>query len=270
MNTYIVVSFTDVPFRGNPAGVCIAESPLHEEMMLHVAQELGLSETAFIQATDEPGAFAIRYFSPKMEIPRCGHTSLASAKVVFALHDYAEVRFMTFEGLELVVRQEDGDGRIAMDFPVYEVRPAEALPALLDALGISAAENVAYNDETHILLLEIAEARELAVLKPNFAALYQSHDAINGVLVTAPGTDGYDFHSRYFWPWSGTDEDPVTGGTHTFLAPYWAARLGKSRMQSFQSSSRTGSMEVEVAGEVLTIRGHTVIVFDGHLAVSLT
>ncbi|MEO0560066.1 MAG: PhzF family phenazine biosynthesis protein [Bacteroidota bacterium] len=88
---------------------------------------------------------------------------------------------------------------------------------------------------------------------------------LNGVLVTAPGTDGYDFHSRYFWPWSGTNEDPVTGATHTFLAPYWSERLGKTQMRSFQASARTGFMEVELVEDGLQIRGEAVIVFEGHM-----
>ena len=106
----------------------------------------------------------------------------------------------------------------------------------------------------------------LAKLSPDFPALLRSHDSINGVLVTARSeTDGYDFHSRYFWPWSGTDEDPVTGGTHTFLAKYWAQRLGKTKMKSYQSSRRSGSMEVELKSGQLEIRGQAVIVLEGRL-----
>lgn len=263
MKTFIVDSFTDVPFRGNPAGVCLTASPLREKVMLDIAQELGLSETAFVQDSGTAGHFSIRYFSPKMEIPLCGHATLASAKVLFETRSSSEARLTTVEGIELAVRE--AEGRIEMAFPAYDTRPAEAPPALLEALGLRAVESVAYNEETHILLLEIEDASELAALEPDFAALLQSHDAINGVVVTAPGTDGYDFHSRYFWPWSGTNEDPVTGGTHTFLAPYWSARLGKTRMRSFQASKRTGFMEVEPTDEGLLIRGEAVIVFEGRL-----
>ena len=201
-----------------------------------------------------------------MEIPLCGHATLAAARVLFASHNLAQVCFTTGDGLDLIVRQEAG--RIAMDFPVYQLEPATAPPALLAALGLTSVAHAAYNAETRILMLVVDDDGELAGLTPDFAALTQSHDAINGVLVTARGTDGYDFHSRYFWPWSGTDEDPVTGGTHTFLAPYWAARLGKTLLQSFQSSRRSGSMEVEVLGDVLTIRGHAVIMFEGRLALA--
>lgn len=266
MKTYIVDAFTDVPFRGNPAGVCLTEQPLSDEVMQAVARELSLSETAFVRALDTPGSFAIRYFSPKMEIPLCGHATLAAAKVIFTALRFTEARFVTAQELELVVREERG--KIGMDFPAYETRPAEVPPALLQALGVRGVLNVAYNAETRILLLEIGSADELRALDPDFRALLASHDSINGVLVTAAATDGYDFHSRYFWPWSGTDEDPVTGGTHTFLAGYWSSRVGKRRMRSFQSSQRTGSMEVELVGGTVRILGQAVIVLEGALRVT--
>jgi PhzF family phenazine biosynthesis protein len=155
-----------------------------------------------------------------------------------------------------------------MEFPVYETRPAEVPPALLAALGVKAVKNVAYNEETKILLLELANPDEVAELEPDFTALLRSHDCINGVLVTAASrSDGYDFHSRYFWPWSGTNEDPVTGGTHTFLTKYWSSRLGKTKMRSFQASKRTGFMEVELKKDKVQIQGQAVIVFEGRLAI---
>lgn len=267
MDTVIVDSFTSVPFAGNPAGVCLPDAPLADAVMQQVAAELGLSETAFVRPLGQPGAFSIRYFSPKMEIPLCGHATLASAAVLFDRGASSPIRFTTVEGLDLDIRRE-GD-RIAMDLPAYATRPAEAPAALLDALGLTAVENVAVNEETRILLLEIADPRVLAALAPAADALLRSHQGVNGVLVTAPGDDGYDVHSRYFWPWSGTLEDPVTGGTHTFLAPYWAERLGTTRLRSFQSSARTGSMEVELTGDGVRIRGQAVIVFEGRLRAAL-
>jgi PhzF family phenazine biosynthesis protein len=262
IRTFIVDSFTDTPFKGNPAGVCIIGSQLRDEVMLQIAQELNLSETAFLSPLESGNAFAIRYFSPKMEIPLCGHATLASAKVVFSVYELNEVHFMNIQNLDLFAKQSNG--QIVMEFPIYEMRPAGAPPALLAALGIEAIKNSVYNEETKILLLEIGNPEELANLDPDFTALLRSHNSINGVLVTAPSAgDGYDFHSRYFWPWSGTNEDPVTGGTHTFLAKYWASRLGKTKMKSFQSSKRTGFMEVELVDDKLRIHGQAVIVFEG-------
>lgn len=264
MKTFIVDAFTDVPFKGNPAGVCIVTSPMDDEQMLCIAQELGFSETAFIESLDSHKLFSIRYFSPKIEIPLCGHATLASAKVVMATHQTNAVEFVTSQGLRLPVTASNGN--IVMKFPVYETQSADASKELLDALGIRKVENVAYNEETHILLLEISDSTELASLTPDFEALRRSHDSINGVLVTAvSSTDDRDFHSRYFWPWSGTNEDPVTGGTHTFLAKYWSTKLGKNKMKSFQSSSRTGFMDVEMMGQEMLIKSQAVIIFEGEL-----
>ena len=201
-----------------------------------------------------------------MEIPLCGHATLASAKVIFSTLGLNEAHFLNTQRLELSAQALNG--KIVMEFPIYDAQPAEAPPALLAALGAKAVRNVAYNEETKILLLELASPDEVAGLEPDFTALLRSHDSINGVLVTAAsGSDGFDFHSRYFWPWSGSNEDPVTGGTHTFLAKYWSSRLGKTKMRSFQASKRTGFMEVELKDGKLKIEGQAVIVFEGRLAI---
>ena len=266
MKTFIVDSFTDTPFKGNPAGVCLVRSQVSDESMLHIAQELNLSETAFLCPLKSRGVFSIRYFSPKMEIPLCGHATLASAKVIFSTQRLNEAHFINIQNLDLSTKESSGE--IVMEFPIYETRSADAPAALIAALGIKVIKNSVYNEETKILLLEIADTDELASLDPDFTALQRSHNSINGVLVTAPAhKDGYDFHSRYFWPWSGTNEDPVTGGTHTFLAKYWASRLGKTRMKSFQSSKRTGFMTVELVDSKLLIQSQAVIVFEGELTI---
>jgi PhzF family phenazine biosynthesis protein len=264
MKTFIVDSFTDTPFKGNPAGVCLVDTPLGDETMLHIAQELNLSETAFVHAQEIRDRFSIRFFSPRMEISLCGHATLAAAKVIFAMQKTNEAHFINIQNLDLATKELQG--RIVMEFPVYETKIAHAPPALLSALGIHAVNNAAYNEETRILLLEIADTQTLAHLAPDFEALVRSHNALNCVVVTAASaTDHYDFHSRYFWPWSGTNEDPATGGTHTFLAKYWSQRLGKTKMKSFQSSKRGGLMEIELVDGKLLIHGQAVIVFEGRL-----
>src|ERR1041384_3527712 len=181
MRTFIVDSFTDIPFKGNPAGVCIVDSPLSEERMLHIAQELNLSETAFLCLRKTGNTFSIRYFSPKMEIPLCGHATLASARVIFSTQELNEVHFINIQNLDLSAKESNG--QIVMEFPIYETRPADTPPALIAALGVKAVRNAVYNEETKILLLEIADTKELAGLEPDFAALYKSHQFINGVLV---------------------------------------------------------------------------------------
>lgn len=268
IETYIVDAFTDKPFKGNPAGVCILSQEIDETKMLSIANELGLSETAFIKKHEGVDKYSIRYFSPKMEIALCGHATLASSKVVFERNNKIDkIHFITTQNLDLITHR-DGEN-IVMEFPVYETEPANAPVELQNALGIKKIINAEYNRETKILLLEIESGQILKELKPDFEALYHSHHSINGVLVTARSSNGaFDFESRYFWPWSGTNEDPVTGGTHTFLVRYWSKRLGKSKMKSFQCSERTGFMEVELIGEnKFTIRSTAEIILEGKLRI---
>ena len=268
IRTFIVDSFTTEPFKGNPAGVCLCPTPLDPVPMQQIARELNLSETAFVVATPDAGVFGIRYFSPVMEIPLCGHATLAAAKILFAERGLAEVEFITEQQLRLAAASRGY--QIEMVFPTYDLQPATAPPALLGALGVETVLFAGFNAETKILMLEIAGTDVLRDLQPDFLALKRSEQSLNGVLVTARADDGFDFHSRYFWPWSGGNEDPVTGGTHTFLAPYWGARLGRTTLRSFQSSARTGQMEVELeSASQLRIRGHAVIVFEGELQVAL-
>lgn len=267
IETYIVDAFTDEPFKGNPAGVCLLNESLTNAEMLLIAKELGLSETAFVSKLNGENLFSIRFFSPVMEIPLCGHATLAASKALFEKSGAYSLTFVNIQNLELPIVLE-GDF-IKMDFPIYDTIPQESPVELLAALGIEHINNSEYNAETKILLLEITSAETLKNLTPDFDRLKKSHKEINGVLVTAISTKPeFDFESRYFWPWSGTNEDPVTGGTHTFLAKYWGARLNKTKMNSFQCSQRTGFMEVELLNEEkMTIKSKAQIVLKGELKI---
>lgn len=264
IETYIVDSFTDKPFRGNPAGVCLVESDLKPETMLSIAKELGLSETTFIKKLEGPNKYSIRYFSPKMEIPLCGHATLAASKVIFEKNEsFKKILFVNIQNLNLEIKKSDDD--IVMEFPIYQTEPQEAPKELLLALGIETIINSVYNAETRILLIEIDDCTKLQNLTPDFEKLKKSHNSINGVLVTAASNKpNVDFESRYFWPWSGTNEDPVTGGTHTFLAKYWAEKLGKKKLNSFQCSERSGFMQIElISNNKLTIKSKAQIMLKG-------
>jgi PhzF family phenazine biosynthesis protein len=264
MKTYIVDSLTDQAFKGNPAGVCLADDPLSDSLMQSIAFELNFSETAFVVAHDQPDQFSIRYFSPQGEIPLCGHATLASSKVLFRNQpDRTKIRFFTGRNVELQIAQRAN--RIVMEFPVYGLQPQLVPEQMLAPIGVNEAKHCFYNHETEIILLEIDSAETLRDLRPDFDALVSSYKGIHGLLVTAKASDAFDFHSRFFWPWAGGTEDPVTGGTHTFLAKYWADRLGKRRLRSFQSSERTGSMDVELTdrGTVL-IEADAVVLFEGN------
>ncbi|MCL4118687.1 UNVERIFIED_CONTAM: hypothetical protein GTU68_027631 [Idotea baltica] len=266
IETYIVDAFTDLPFKGNPAGVCLLNEELTFQNMLSIAKELGLSETAFVLPLPHQNHYAIRYFSPKMEIPLCGHATLAAAKIIFHKKDeVSKIHFINIQNLDLPV-ERSGDS-ILMGFPSYQMTPQEAPTTLLVALGIDEVITSAYNEQTRILMLEIKSNRQLRDLRPDFNQLLESHHSINGVVVTAESDElNYDFESRYFWPWSGTNEDPVTGGTHTFLATYWSIKLRKKKLNSFQCSERTGFMEVEIVSDrSITIKSKARIILEGHL-----
>ncbi|WP_243643696.1 PhzF family phenazine biosynthesis protein [Tenacibaculum sp. M341] len=269
IETYIVDSFTNESFKGNPAGVCILEEVLSEDQMQLIAKELGLSETAFVKKIDEElDTYSIRFFSPKMEIPLCGHATLASSKVI--LEKNPKLKFLQFLNInELILKIEKNESSIKMNFPVYNTEPQNVPKELLNALGIETINNSVFNKETNILLLEIEDSTVLKELTPNFERLKASHNNIDGVLVTAlSNQDDFDFESRYFWPWSGTNEDPVTGATHTFLTKYWGKKLHKKTMRSFQCSERTGFMTVALLNENnMTIESEAQIVFKGELMV---
>jgi PhzF family phenazine biosynthesis protein len=264
MKSYIVDSFTHEPFKGNPAGVCFLENELNDEVMLKIAQEFGLSETAFVKATARTDTYSIRFFSPQKEIPLCGHATLAAAKVIFKSTELHEIHFITWHNLDLTIKKVDHE--IIMEFPVYDTIAATVPATMLKALGLDSITQASFSKESKIMVLEIDDCDLLTRLNPDFIGLVKTYDDINGVLVTAPSKNSYyDFHYRYFWPWAGTNEDPVTGGVQTFLAKYWAKKLNKTKMKAFQSSSRTGLMTVELQGGKVYIYGEAIIILEGNL-----
>src|SRR5688572_14776570 len=169
IETFIVDAFTDRPFKGNPAGVCIVEQDIDDKKMLSIANELGFSETAYIKKHPIEDKYAIRYFSPKKEIPLCGHATLASSKVLFEKNNSIDkIHFVNIQNIDLIIRK-NGES-IAMEFPAYETSPANAPKELLDALGIQEVVNTEHNKETNILLIEISSSEILKKLKPDFEA----------------------------------------------------------------------------------------------------
>jgi PhzF family phenazine biosynthesis protein len=261
MKTYFVDAFTNERFKGNPAAVCIVEGNLDNKTMQDIAAEIGFSETAFIQVMSK-NSYSIRFFTPKMEIPLCGHATLASSKIIFDTTAFDTITFKNINDVELFI--EKSGGKIKMQFPVYETEEIEVPQDMLNALGINAIVNKRYSPVNKIILLEIKGTKALAELRPDFHLLLNSYQEINGVLVTAQSDSiDFDFHYRYFWPWAGTNEDPVTGGVQTFLTKYWALKLNKNRLNAFQSSLRTGIMSTELHGDKVSIYGEAVTVFEG-------
>jgi len=261
MKTYFVDSFTNQKFKGNPAAVCIVESDLDSATMQSIATEIGFSETAFIKQLSNNN-YSIRFFTPKQEISLCGHATLASSKIIFDTTAFENISFLNIDNIEL--KTAKANNKIVMQFPVYETVEVDVPKTMLDAIGINKPVNTRFSPARKIILIEINSPAILAKLQPDFPGLLNSYDGINGVLVTAKSDDtDFDFHYRYFWPWAGTNEDPVTGGVQTFLTKYWATKLNKNKLKAFQSSPRTGTMETELLNDKVLIFGEAVTVLEG-------
>jgi PhzF family phenazine biosynthesis protein len=252
-----VDAFTAKPFAGNPAAICVLPQPADEQWMKDIAQEMNLSETAFLHP--EADGYRLRWLTPAVEVDLCGHATLASAHVLWQdghIEPDAAARFHTRSGL--LTCTKDGDW-IEMNFPAKREEPAETPAQLAEALGVQ-PKYVGRNQFDY--LVEVESEAILRVLQPNHHLLRQI--PVRGVIVTAKGRD-YDFVSRFFAPGSGVDEDPVTGSAHTALAPFWGARLGKVEMTGYQASQRGGVVKVRVAGDRVILSGQAVTVLRGEL-----
>ncbi|MDP9347978.1 MAG: PhzF family phenazine biosynthesis protein [Gemmatimonadota bacterium] len=254
-----VDAFTDRPFAGNPAAVCILPAPREEGWMQDVAREMNLSETAFLQRRGEE--WELRWFTPTIEVDLCGHATLASAHVLWEeghLSTDAEARFHTRSGL-LTARREEG--WITMNFPAKPEEEAPASPELARALGTAPL----YVGRSHFdLLVEVESEAVLRALRPDLARL--SEVPARGVIVTSRAeTPGFDFVSRFFAPRVGVDEDPVTGSAHCCLAPFWRKRLGRDSLVGFQASARGGVVRVRTEGDRVRLSGQAVTTLRGEL-----
>lgn len=259
---FTVDAFTAEPFRGNPAGVVMLEAPAQERWMQAVAAELRHSETAFWQPDG-----GLRWFTPAVEVPLCGHATLATAHVLWetgTVRADEEAVFATRSGT--LRARRDGEA-IQLDLPAYALLPAEPPRALRDLLPgtVHAAVRVAdlAGDDTWLVELE-SEAAVRATRAPGEALLAAGAD---GLVVTArgDGEDGVDVVSRCFFPAAGIDEDPVTGAAHCALAPFWAPRLGRDELTGFQASPRGGRVGMRLAGDRVLLRGQAVTVLRGEL-----
>ncbi|MDJ0523453.1 MAG: PhzF family phenazine biosynthesis protein [Planctomycetota bacterium] len=258
---YQVDAFTDRPFAGNPAAVCLYETWLDDELLQAIAAENNLSETAFLVPSPEGDTWELRWMTPRCEVDLCGHATLAAAWVLFAEVETErdEIAFQTKSGPLIVRRLEDS---VEMDFPALPPEAAPQLPRAL-AKGLGAAAPEVHLAGKHNFLCVFESEAEVAALTPDFRLL---EEAGRSVIATAPGTD-VDFVSRFFAPLVGVDEDPVTGSAHCSLAPYWAKRLGKDVLSARQISTRGGDVECEMRGDRVLLRGQGVIVLRGELGV---
>jgi predicted PhzF superfamily epimerase YddE/YHI9 len=265
MRLSLIDAFTDVPFSGNPAAVCLLDGGASDRWRQSVARELGFSETAYLLPSAE-GVFGLRWFTPTVEVDLCGHATLASAHFLWeeGLADGdAPIRFETKSG-PLLARRSGMS--IELDFPSEPARECPAPEGLLGALGARAAW-VGRNRFDYLVL--VAAEKDVRSLAPDFPALASACGENRGVMVTAVSDDpGFDFVSRYFAPAAGIDEDPVTGSAHCCLGPFWSERLAKRDLRAFQASTRGGRLTVRVGEQRVYLGGNAVTIFRGELAVT--
>jgi predicted PhzF superfamily epimerase YddE/YHI9 len=254
-----VDAFTDQPFAGNPAAVCLLPSPADPVWMQQVAREMNLAETAFLVRRDD--GFDLRWFTPALEVDLCGHATLASAHALWEeghLEPGVEARFHTRSGV--LSASQDGD-LIWLDFPATPDQPAPVPPELYSGLD-TAIRHVGRTAFDY--LVELESERAVRSVSPDLAALAQL--GTRGVIVTARSDDPkYDFVSRFFAPGAGIPEDPVTGSSHCGLAPFWASRLGKKELVGYQASERGGTVRVRLKGDRVHLGGQAVTVLRGEL-----
>lgn len=258
---YQVDAFTDQPFTGNPAAVVLLDQPREADFMQSVAREMNLSETAFVYPQEV--GYHLQWFTPKVEVELCGHATLATAHVLWQtglVNEKDQIRFSTRSGWLGAERKGD---IIELDFPSAPLKEGEISEEIIKAVG-------AVPDQVYISrekwLFEYGDEKTVRELKPNFSGLRERTG--RGLVVTALSErPGIDFISRYFAPWVGINEDPVTGSAHCMLGPYWGKKLGKSSMIGYQASERGGTVYVRLSAERTYIGGKAVTVLSGKLSV---
>jgi len=266
-----VDAFAEKPFEGNPAAVVPLKTWLSDHEMQDIAAENNLSETAFFVPDESKGAghYHLRWFTPVVEIPLCGHATLASAHVVFThlAPQLSRLDFTTKSGVLTVERAENG--YLAMALPAYRPVPHpdgdDFREALEEALNVEPLEVFKANYALAVFATvdDILEAESDGVLADTLAEFEE-----DGVIITAPGGDsGFDFVSRFFVPGKGVAEDPVTGAAHAALVPFWAKRLGKAKLLARQMSARGGTLICEEQGERVLLKGKVAPYLEGTIRI---
>lgn len=254
-----VDAFTDKPFTGNPAAVCILKEAIDEAWMQNVAREMNLSETAFLLPHED--GFNLRWFTPSVEVALCGHATLASAHVLWEeghLGPHEQARFHTKSGL--LTANLNGDW-IELDFPAVRVEVASPPPDLLESLGVE-PRYVGKNKFDY--LVEVESEDIVRNTEPDHTLLRRVQ--ARGVIITSRSSSRpFDFISRFFAPGSGIDEDPVTGSAHCALAPYWEKRIQRRGLLAYQASPRGGVVRVRMEGDRVRLGGQAVTVLRGEL-----
>jgi PhzF family phenazine biosynthesis protein len=271
---YQVDAFTNECFKGNPAGVCVLEELIEEKYMQLIAKEMNLSETAFVQSLDgnpinQTNVFSLRWFTPKYEVDLCGHATIAASEILFNNLGIKneQIIYETKSGRLTAHRRNKG---IALDFPIDEALNINLSNELLETIGIKSYENAIIGKNTKKLVIHLKTEGEVLKVTPDFEkmkALRLEMD-IKGVGITCIGNEKYDFISRYFNPWAGVNEDPVTGSVHTLLVSYWGKLLNKNELKAYQASNRGGEIILRILTDKrVELIGQAVVVLKGELLI---
>lgn len=259
---YQVDAFTTDPFKGNPAGVCLLTEEPSASWMQAIAAEMNVSETVFVRRVKSD--YSVRYFTPKVEVPLCGHATLSAAHVLWSEGIVPRGDRILFHAQEEDLSAEMEEGWICMDFPAFGVKPLQSSSGVAEALNSQLAG--VYATESDWWLAELADEREVRELEPDMGRIREVGAQV--VCVTARSETGEcDFVSRFFAPKLGVDEDPVTGAAHCMLGPFWQSRLDRAELVGHQVSSRGGVVRVRMAGQRVKILGQAVGIFKGTLDV---
>jgi PhzF family phenazine biosynthesis protein len=261
----VVDSFTNQPFAGNPAAVCLLDSPAPEPWMQHVAAEMNLSETAFVQPVEQGRAFRLRWFTPRVEVGLCGHATLAAAHVLWEESLLAldkEAWFETRSGRLSAQKRSDW---IRLDFPAEPLSETIDDPAQLDQIASALNSPVVSAGRNRFdLLVELADEQTVRSLRPDIHRL--ASFPVRGIIITSRSAwPEFDFVSRFFAPRVGIDEDPVCGSAHCFLGPFWGLKLGRTELTGHQVSRRGGVVKVRLDNARVALIGQAVTVMRGEL-----
>jgi PhzF family phenazine biosynthesis protein len=257
---YQVDAFTGVPFRGNPAAVCLLPGPAEKNWMQSLAAEMNLSETAFL--VKQENGYGLRWFTPAVEVDLCGHATLASAHVLYEIGKIEPDQETIFHTASGVLKANKRGEKIELNFPVTPAEEIPEPPGLTAALGVKA---VYIGKSRFDYLVRVNSELEVREANPDIDKLNEL--GVRGIMLTSQGEGDYDFISRFFAPGAGIDEDPVTGSAHCCLGPYWGRELGKVEMSAFQASARGGEVGVRLVGERVHLTGKAITIFQADLMI---
>ncbi|HAX50304.1 MAG TPA: PhzF family phenazine biosynthesis protein [Ignavibacteria bacterium] len=261
---FTVDAFTNEPFKGNPAAVCLLEEEIPTSLMQNIAFELNLAETAFVLKEKDSDTYSLRWMTPVSEVDLCGHATLASSHIMWQEGICKKDETINFNTRSGLLTCNYNQGKITLGLPAIPEKKIEYPPELIDAIGGVQPKYVGMTKWNYII--ELNSESDIINLKPDFNVMLKL-PGWGTIITAAADMPGYDFISRFFAPEKGIQEDPVTGSAHCALAPYWQSRLGKNTFKAYQASERGGTIDIKIEGERVYLTGEGVTVIKGEIEV---